>query len=1859
MAFNFHDMSDIQCVDQKSSGSDSSSTGEEERLRQLFLSCDSNNDGCLDCEDLYNMCKKLNMAECAEEIINTLGANTKGCITFDEFLSCREKVFQMQTEADNIYFAKSGLSNHQIYKPSGLSWCGHTTDKIHARVQNNGQEVNENSVRKMNENINLESSASETSLVNSGAEYDSGAQDLCGEPQSLYLLMQRDFPDLYKIIFPLPMNSIRNEFENDTMTNEFNLLSVNDKDNSAKDLQNQKLTNTINIQSVNKLSNLPRHIDKESFCIKSKEIESNHFLDNVRHLFECANTLHVQRTAQLRSEIRDLSHRLQGLQTSRDMNHREVQRLQREKEQLRNELTNQVSRYEDRLTELHSVIAELRRRLEHTESNIIHEVEEFEENDGDDGDDDDGEVNDNNVMTNYKSDRKSKLSLLNTFNSTNINHDYSTHQDEFDKDMSGNSDTSVNVMMDDDDEDDGDDDNVEDVVGPSSDAIEDKYVGIIKQYHQSKSNSNLQYDPLNHNHELVRLHNENNNNNNVNTDGVSNKYNHDLCIKYETIISNMQAQLTYVIEERDMLANQLNELTGTHKSILLNSTIQTSTVVTENVSSSLAVSTTTTPTTSTISEIVGLKSYSISHPIMGLNRSVQMRSNSNNNNVSYPPITSLSTPSSTTGFSISKQQTNVDNNITNQLHKTTSSEHLNHNKVSGTITKSSVTTSVTNTTMTTQMNSNVYDLPEPEWITQTLKQYYEYSITHSKPNIPCGLFSGELHSSTTTTTATNGGGGGTGDLRGSGGVTGVLPFDFEQSLFDQLGCEEISTNLSENSMNLSNQFTPNALMIFLCSLAHSTPYPRLSELAHCAQLTSYRLLTKLAHYQSDCLVLQANLAEIKSNADQMQCQLNQIESNWSIINRAMQYCEAALEVSDCLNQLYSTELAVTIFRQSQNNQMLKHPFSTISSSTSSSSFHGHNKPSQLRHQPLKKYENSQQISVTTSPYQLYSSIGSSEEHDLLNNITNTNNNNTTAGVGQQQQQQIFSMNHFNLHNLKSLRQQVELLAYTILDKYETSDGGYEKILPTSLPNLTNINMTTTTSVEGTIPTIHGTNLCPLQCLQNVQHSSQSPISPGLCSIQSAITSSSSLLDNNNNNNTTTNHNNNSIYANSWYVSLNRNKFNPAQCLPIEMNEHSNQSQQLPSMSLHSTSSSIPSVIYQQQQRQYNNNVRLNHNLQLINPHLRSFVKSNSQSNTNQTINESRMNGSIDGCGWETPDSGAGSSSINELSSHQRQQSGYLLNPSLFLSSSTSSLLFGHYYQTYGEIIQNNTTHKGNNPLDLLVVNTLLDNLPPLWTLFTKTSTSFYESDLDSSDSSDLPGNFMKTTDLSKHTTPSHHHPHNQQQQQHHPQQQQQHNSSIHGQLLPQLPPISSQQQQQQQPNSHSIQLSNWSRLEERKLRIIYYQLIHHYKRLQSMLIDMPNPYQLVIPNNTTTNNNSSNNVLETSLMNEIGEKPKTTNHVINHHPNILTSRSITVNPIQQQQIHLDQQNSISMNSLRKLPLAVFLENSILLQELCCIKEECADLKIRVYLLEKELHSNRLTLDSRAVAERALRAHLDALIIEQNNQQSIFNHNHSIVTEFNKTTPTINQSIQNVNHNEIVLLRGQVKNLLQALEALRSSTEIQQIQSEELVNDLKRANSALIKAFNKVKHKYTTRIKKLENQLHSIQPIPSIDSNSLPLNKPFRPQTNSSTIIQTATTTTTTTSTTSTTHNDHLSNTFKGCIIEHHDLNNVSINSHIHSIYPIKSSFQQSTITTTTTTLNHSLNIPTMIDSNRDFIPSIPTSYIPSIPLNPNPHPHHHHLDHHQDHLYPQTQQQLMKSNTSKVKTTPSQHLTNVKQFLTH
>lgn len=59
-----------------SSGSNSSSTGEEERLLRLFNSCDADGDGFLDGNDFIFMCQQLNMEESAHEIMHHLGMST-------------------------------------------------------------------------------------------------------------------------------------------------------------------------------------------------------------------------------------------------------------------------------------------------------------------------------------------------------------------------------------------------------------------------------------------------------------------------------------------------------------------------------------------------------------------------------------------------------------------------------------------------------------------------------------------------------------------------------------------------------------------------------------------------------------------------------------------------------------------------------------------------------------------------------------------------------------------------------------------------------------------------------------------------------------------------------------------------------------------------------------------------------------------------------------------------------------------------------------------------------------------------------------------------------------------------------------------------------------------------------------------------------------------------------------------------------------------------------------------------------------------------------------------------------------------------------------------------------------------------------------------------------------------------------------------------------------------------------------------------------------------------------------------------------------------------------------------------------
>ncbi|KAK3093612.1 hypothetical protein FSP39_018096 [Pinctada imbricata] len=155
-----------------SSGSNSSSTGEEERLKRLFNSCDGDGDGYLDREDFRFMCKQLNMEELAEEIMQQLGLKEQSRITFSDFIRYKTQVLaeeldqSLGIEDQGIDSDTSGVNKQQN---NMTSWPTMSSDSFGAL------------------------SGRPDSL-----DYDSGARDMSPEPVSLHQLMDSHDPDVLR-----------------------------------------------------------------------------------------------------------------------------------------------------------------------------------------------------------------------------------------------------------------------------------------------------------------------------------------------------------------------------------------------------------------------------------------------------------------------------------------------------------------------------------------------------------------------------------------------------------------------------------------------------------------------------------------------------------------------------------------------------------------------------------------------------------------------------------------------------------------------------------------------------------------------------------------------------------------------------------------------------------------------------------------------------------------------------------------------------------------------------------------------------------------------------------------------------------------------------------------------------------------------------------------------------------------------------------------------------------------------------------------------------------------------------------------------------------------------------------------------------------------------------------------------------------------------------------------------------------------------------------------------------------------------------------------------------------------------------
>ncbi|XP_059166215.1 colorectal mutant cancer protein-like [Physella acuta] len=175
-----------------------------------------------------------------------------------------------------------------------------------------------------------------------------------------------------------------------------------------------------------------------------------------------------------------------------------------------------------------------------------------------------------------------------------------------------------------------------------------------------------------------------------------------------------------------------------------------------------------------------------------------------------------------------------------------------------------------------------------------------------------------------------------------------------------------------------------------------------------------------------------------------------------------------------------------------------------------------------------------------------------------------------------------------------------------------------------------------------------------------------------------------------------------------------------------------------------------------------------------------------------------------------------------------------------------------------------------------------------------------------------------------------------------------------------------------------------------------------------------------------------------------------------------------------------------------------LENAVLVQELMAVKEEKAELKAKSYLLEKEKRALELRLNGKETQEQAYRVQIDYLKGELSYQQKQEPSpaDSRFILELKSREPCELIQDLSISVERERTLKSKVSELMSTLEKISRNSESRHKQSAEFVNDLKRANSALIAAFDKAKKKYQGRLKKMEGQLKNMRDKYEIETTAL-------------------------------------------------------------------------------------------------------------------------------------------------------------------
>ncbi|XP_068103386.1 colorectal mutant cancer protein isoform X1 [Hyperolius riggenbachi] len=282
-----------------SGSSDTSSTGEEERMRRLFQTCDGDGDGYISRNDLLMVCRQLNMEDSVAEIMHQLGADENGKISFQDFTKCRMQLVR-EIRKEEVDLSDDSCKNKKL-RDRITSW---PTGSDHS--------------------LGALSGARES------WEYDSGARDLQSPDPQNHSIMQK-------------------------------FLEFGGKATTQAALQ---------------------RLLSQSSCL-SNNVGGSYL--------ELANTLHLAALASLKGDIVELNKRLQQTERERDILEKKLAKsqvgelttvqceqshLMREHEDLQERTT---LRYEERITELHSIIAELNKKIDRLQGTTIREEDEYSE----------------------------------------------------------------------------------------------------------------------------------------------------------------------------------------------------------------------------------------------------------------------------------------------------------------------------------------------------------------------------------------------------------------------------------------------------------------------------------------------------------------------------------------------------------------------------------------------------------------------------------------------------------------------------------------------------------------------------------------------------------------------------------------------------------------------------------------------------------------------------------------------------------------------------------------------------------------------------------------------------------------------------------------------------------------------------------------------------------------------------------------------------------------------------------------------------------------------------------------------------------------------------------------------------------------------------------------------------------------------------------------------------------------------------------------------------------------------------------------------------------------------------------------